>query len=293
MTTIITEPCLRGDIPEDEYHADPVQGGSLSSTGAKTIYPPGGPAKFDYQRRHGGKKSKAMDLGTVVHGIALGTGQPVRVLDFPNWTTNKAREAKQQAIADGCVPMLTDDYTEAQAITQAILDHEVTGGLFAPGGFDAEVSMFWRDEEFGIWCRGRLDAMANIDSRVVIGDLKTAADASAEGFAKAVERYSYYMQEVHYRTGLAILLGCDPDDIDFLFAVVETEPPYWIAVYDTEPWRELGTECCRIAYEKYAGCSESGIWPGYDPCIHTLEVPRPARYRIESGINDWYDHAHD
>ena len=221
---IITEPGIY-DIPEDEYHADPVPGGSLSSTGAKTIYPEGGPARFDYQRRHGGKKSKAMDLGTVVHGLVLGTGQPARVLDYPNWTTNKAKDAKKQAIADGCIPMLPDGYAEAQAIARAVLDHDIAGGLFAPGEFDAEVSMFWYLDEFGIWCRGRLDAMAHIAGRVVIGDLKTAADASEEGFAKAVDRYCYHVQEVHYRTGLAVLLGCDWEDIDFIFAVAETEPP--------------------------------------------------------------------
>lgn len=288
---IITEPGIY-DIPEDEYHADPVPGGSLSSTGAKTIYPEGGPARFDYQRRHGGKKSKAMDLGTVVHGLVLGTGQPARVLDYPNWTTTKAKDAKKQAIADGCIPMLPDGYAEAQAIARAVLDHDIAGGLFAPGEFDAEVSMFWYLDEFGIWCRGRLDAMAHIAGRVVIGDLKTAADASEEGFAKAVDRYCYHVQEVHYRTGLAVLLGCDPQDIDFLFAVAETEPPHLVAVYDTEQWRELGTGCCRIAYERYRDCTESGIWPGYDPYIKNLQVPRYAATRIGSEINDWHDH-HD
>lgn len=290
---VIDKPGLYPDIPEDVYHADPVMGGSLSSTGAKTIYPPGGPARFDYQRRHGGKTSDAMDLGTTVHGLVLGAGPEIAVLDFPDRRTKAYKQAEEAALGLGCVPMLAKDYAAAKTIAKAVLDHDIAGGLFAPGEFDAEVSMFWRNEEFRIWCRGRLDAMALIDGRVVIGDLKSAADASAEGFTKAVDRYRYYMQEVHYRTGLAVLLGCDPGDIDFLFAVVETEPPYLVAVYDTERWRDLGTECCRIAYEKYAGCSETGIWPGYDPYITSLDVPRPARLRINGEINDWHDHHGD
>ena len=97
---IITKPGIY-DIPEDEYHRDCVPaelGGSLSSSGAKLLLPPNCPAIFDYQRRHGKRPSKAMELGTVVHGMVLGTGQPVEVLDFPNYTSGDAKKAKAKAI---------------------------------------------------------------------------------------------------------------------------------------------------------------------------------------------------
>lgn len=288
---IITEPGIY-DIPEDEYHADPVPGGSLSSTGAKTIYPEGGPARFDYQRRHGGKKSKAMDLGTVVHGLVLGTGQPARVLDYPNWTTTKAKDAKKQAIADGCIPMLPDGYAEAQAIARAVLDHDIAGGLFAPGEFDAEVSMFWYLDEFGIWCRGRLDAMAHIarpgrhrrpeDSRRRLRRgiressrplLLPRAGSPLQDRARRPPRLRPARHRLPVRRR-------------------RNRAPHLVAVYDTEQWRELGTGCCRIAYERYRDCTESGIWPGYDPYIKNLQVPRYAATRIGSEINDWHDH-HD
>jgi hypothetical protein len=98
---VITAPCIVGDMDEDWYHSDPVPealGGSLSSSGAKLLLPPNCPAIFDYQRRHGKRPSRAMELGTVVHGMVLGTGQPVDVHDYKDWTTKAAKEAKAKAI---------------------------------------------------------------------------------------------------------------------------------------------------------------------------------------------------
>lgn len=280
---------LYPDIPEDAYHRDVVPEGSLSVSGAKVLIEDGGPAKYDYQRRHGGKSTKAMDLGTTVHGLVLGNGPEIAVLDFPNYTTKAAKEARDEWLRLGSVPMLAKDYLEAEAIAQAVLNHDVAGGLFAPGEFDPEVSMYWRDDEFGIWCRGRMDAHTLIDTTPTVGDLKTADDASKDGFAKAVERYRYDMQDVHYRTGLAACLGCDPEDCDFIFAVVETHPPYLVATYRTTWWRDMGRDSLRIAREKYRDCTDAGIWPGYSQDIEDLEVPRYARTRIERTISDYFD----
>jgi len=73
FTGTITEPGLYGDIPEDQYHADPVDGGSLSVTSSRLLMPPNCPAIFDHFRRHPKQSTKSMDLGTVVHGMILGS----------------------------------------------------------------------------------------------------------------------------------------------------------------------------------------------------------------------------
>src|SRR5258708_26204894 len=38
-------------IPADAYHADPIEGGSLSSSGARRLLPPGCPALFRQDRK--------------------------------------------------------------------------------------------------------------------------------------------------------------------------------------------------------------------------------------------------
>jgi len=229
-----------------------------------------------------------MELGTVVHGLILGTGQPVRVVAADDWRTKAAREAQAEAILHGQVPMLAADYERAQAIARAVREDEDTGPLFDEG--DAEQSMFWRDPEFGIWLRGRLDWLTYFDGMPTIVDVKTASDASPEEFARSVDKYRYYMQDPWYRDGLAAVLKCDPGDIDFVFCVVPTVPPYLVMTYRLEPEDvQLGREQNRIAREKYRDCSEADVWPKWSRDIHPLALPAYARRRIESEINDYFD----
>ncbi|HUC63306.1 MAG TPA: recE, partial [Alphaproteobacteria bacterium] len=94
----------------------------------------------------------------------------------------------------------------------------------------------------------------------------------------------------HYRDGLAACLGCDPDDIDFVFVVVETEPPYLVATYRINTAdAELGREQNRIAREIYADCTASGIWPGYSEEIEELQLRYYDRQRIKREIDEWHD----
>jgi hypothetical protein len=286
---VITEPGLYPDVDEDWYHGDPVQGGSLSVSGAKLLLQ--APAKFDYARRNGSKSTKSMDVGTRVHAMVLGKGgEHLELLDFDNYRTDKAKDARDAAIASGKIPTLPRELAEAQEIAAAVLAHPTAGGLFTEG--DAEVSMFWRDEEFGIWLRGRADYMTYFGETPTIVDFKTTADASPaeDGFGKSAWKYGYWMQDPWYREGWAAHLRCDPDDVDFVFACVETEPPYLVAQYRVKPAHaERGRAVNRIARERYRDCVKAGVWPGYSEEIEDLELPRYGVQRIEKDINEYYD----
>jgi hypothetical protein len=289
FTGVITEPGLYPDVPEDQYHADPVQGGSLSVSGAKLLLQ--APAKFDYARRHGSKSSKSMDTGTRVHALVLGKGEEhLARLNFENYRTDKAKAARDAAIASGKIPTLPHEYAEAQEIAAAVLAHPTTGGLFTEG--DAEISMFWVDPEFGVWLRGRADYMTYFGGLPTIVDFKTTADASPadDGFGKSAYKFSYWMQDPWYREGWAAHLRCDWQDIDFVFACVETEPPYCVATYRIKPGDvERGREMNRIARERFRDCMKADVWPGYSEEIEDLELPRYGVQRIEKDINDWHN----
>lgn len=283
---VITEPGLVPDMDEDWYHADPVTGGSLSVSGAKLLLQ--APAKFDYARRNGSKSTKSMDTGTRVHAIVLGKGEEhLKFLDFENYRTDKAKDARDAAIAAGKIPTLPHEWAQAQVIADAMLSHPTTGGLLTEG--DAEVSMFWRDPEFGIMLRARADYLTHFGGLPTMVDVKKTADASPEGFAKSVYEYGYHRQDPHYREGWAAILGCDWQDIDFMFAVVEEEPPHLVATYRILPEHvELGREQNRIARERFRDCVKTDTWPGYSEEIEDLELPRYGVQRIEKDINEWY-----
>jgi PDDEXK-like uncharacterized protein DUF3799 len=283
---VITKPGLYPDIPEDKYHADPVPEGSLSHSGAKLLLPPSCPAIYDYQRQHPKRSSRSMELGTVVHGIVLGTGQDVEVLNFENRRGNAYKEAETKALAAGKIPILARDYAEAEAIAAAVKAHDTAGALFAEG--DAEVSMFWQDSEFGIWCRARTDWLTYVGTTPTITDVKTTADASPASWAKSAADFAYHIQDPWYRRGLAQILGCDPADVDFIFAVIPTQPPYLPMLYRlSENDTERGREQSRIAMEIYRDCTATGVWPSWSDDITDLPLPGYARSRIDRSINDF------
>jgi hypothetical protein len=288
FTGVITEPGLYPDIPESEYHNDPVVGGSLSVTSSKLLLPPSVPAKFKWARDHPHVSTRAMDLGSTVHALVLGTGPEIIELDYDDWRTKAAKEQRDVHTDEGYLVMLRKDYLEARAIADALLTHPTAGGLLQ--GVDPEVSMFWEDGEFGIWLRGRMDAMTLAWQMPTIVDVKTSKDASPDAFAKSVADFGYHRQDVHYREGLAACLGCDPGEIDFVFAVVETEPPYLVATYRVDAAAaDVGREQNRIAREVYAACAESGIWPGYSEEIEDLSLPYFKRREMERHISEWHD----
>jgi hypothetical protein len=292
FTGTIETPGLYPDIEESAYHADPVPeklGGSLSSTGVKDLLPPSCPALFDWRRKHPKASTKSQELGTVVHGLVLGTGQPVEVLDYPDYNKKAAQQARDAAAAAGKVPMLAHKYAEAETIANAVKQHDTAGAIFAEG--DPEVSMFGPDPETGIWRRGRLDWLTWIDGRPTVGDAKTTADVSPEHFAKSIAEFSYHVQEAHYRWLLADLLGCHPDNIDFMFVCVPTAPPYLTQIYRIHPSDvERGRGQCLAAYQKYRDCTETGTWPDWsqerDEEIGELSLPAYARIRIERQLED-------
>ena len=289
---VITAPCIVGDMDEDWYHADPVEGGSLSASGAKILLQPGGPAKYKYLRDHGKESTPAQRLGTVAHGLVLGVGADVHILEYENRRTKKCQEEEAEARKAGKLPVLRKEHDEARAIADALLMHPTARGLLE--GCDPEVSMFWQDPEFLIWLRLRADALSQQFGVPLIGDVKTSADASPAKFAKSVKEYGYYQQDPWYREGWAHHLGCDWREIDFVFIVVESDPPHLVACYRIDDLDlgdvdvRLGREQNRIAREKFRDCTLSGTWPGYSQEIEPLSLRHWDRKEIESEINDWH-----
>jgi hypothetical protein len=267
------------DIPEDAYHLDPVPGGSLSYSGAKKLLAEGGPELFAYEREHPPPSTKDMELGTAAHKVVFGVGQEIAEIKADNWRGKKAGDDADKARADGKLPLLTKELAVVNAMAARLREHEWASKLLSrERGGRPEVSGFWVDD--GIWWRCRWDFMPHPDPRrrPVIADYKTTADASPAEFAKTMAKYRYYLQAERYSAGYAAIFGVHP-----LYAIVAQErtPPYRVAVYELHPDAlRKGHEDARRAMAIYRECSETGVWPGYDPAPRVLDLPYWA-YRNE------------
>lgn len=252
----ITAPVVRDDLPEAVYHASR---DSLSYSGAKTLLT-ACPARYRWELDHGRPPKAAFDLGHAVHSLVLGVGEPIVVVDAPDWKTKAAQEKKKDAYAAGHVPLLEADYAAAEAAADAVRAHPTCAALLADG--TPERSLFWRDETHDVGRRARPDWMTQRAGRTIVLDLKTCVSASLSAIAKSVANFRYFQQHPWYLDGVrACGLGDDPA---FLFAFVEKEPPHLVTVVelDGEAVAHGAAENER-ALAIYAECVRTDTWPAY------------------------------
>lgn len=270
------------DLTEQEYHRDPVPGGSLSSTGARKLLPPSCPAKFRYEADHPSPPTRALDLGTAAHCVVLGIGAPIVEIDAGNFRTKAAQEARDDAHATGAVPLLPDEYRQVQEMAAALRQHPIAGALLDPDrGGSPERSLFWVDGPTRVWRRARLDWMPDLSSgrRPIIGDYKTARHVSPEALRKAIYDRGYHQQGAWYLDAGAEL-GLWDDTAVFLLIFQEKEPPYLVTVVEPDPVAlRIGRALNRQAVDLYRECSESGRWPGYADDVIRLGLPPWAEIR--------------
>jgi hypothetical protein len=267
------------DLPDDVYHADPaptLDGGSLSSSGAKKLLPPKTPAHFAWWRQHGQAPKAAFDFGHAAHAEVLGRGLPIDVLPWRDWRTKAAQTARAESYAAGRVPLLEDDHAVVVEMAAALREHPLASALLAPERGKAEQSLFWRHDRTGVWLRARLDHLPHPVApgrRYVVADYKTADDASDDAFSRTAASYGYHLQQAFYVAGVRAV-GVHPDP-RFLFVVQEKAAPYLVNVVQLDDEAAtLGRRRFDQAVNLFARCTRDGVWPGYGDGVSLVTLPR-------------------
>lgn len=255
------------------YHADPVEGGSLSRTGAAKLL--SCPAAFKWWRDNPSGTTASFELGKAAHHYVLGTGAPLVSVDAPDWRTKAAQQARDEARSVGAVALLERDYELVAEMAAAMEQHEGVQQLRARGG-QPEATLIARDPRTGVVLRCRVDWLPEPDEYgdVTIWDYKTARSADPREFARSAAEYDYALQAVWY-SGLVRLTG-HARRVHFRFVVQEKTPPYLISVVAINPLQLKFAETqARTAIDTYAYCTETNQWPGYVPedSVATVSLP--------------------
>ena len=271
--TPVTTPSVYDGMPEAEYHADPVPGGSLSASGAKLLLPPSCPARYWHDRCFPPPPKDTFELGTAAHRLILGTGPALVLIDAPDWRTKAAKEARDTARFEGHVPLLLADFSQIEAMATAIRKHPLAGVLLDEDRGKAEQSLFWADDDTGTWRRARLDWLPHPQPgrRLLVSDYKTCDRADRESIRKAVANYGYHLQAAQYTDGVRAL-GLD-DDPAFVFIFQEKSAPYLVNVVQLDDdAMAAGRDRMRLACEIFRDCTKSGCWPGYSDLSRDPDV---------------------
>jgi hypothetical protein len=276
--TTITEPGVY-DIPADVYHADPVPGGSLSSSGARRLLATC-PARWHYEQQHPPEPTEAMDLGTAAHRLVLGVGPELVEIQADDYRTKVAQIARDAAREAGAIPLLPHQYQQVHAMADALREHELAAVLLGGAG-KAEQALFWIDGPTKVWRRALLDWLPDVEptGRMIVADYKTAASAHPDAISRAIDTYGYHMQAAWYVDGIkAVGLA---EDVVFCLVVQERTAPYLVSVVQIDQLAmDAGRHENRKAIELYARCRATGHWPPYIEGVQPVGLPPWAEQRF-------------
>jgi len=270
----ITEPGVF-DVSPDEYHSDPVAGGSLSSSEARALLPPSCPAVYRWTKDHGQAPKRTFDLGHAAHSLVLGAGADIEVIDAPDWRTKAAKEQRDAARDAGLTPLLAHEAEQVKLMAAAIRRHPVAAALLNPAGGAAEQTIVWRDGHTGVWSRARYDWLPTVveGRRLIISDYKTCVSADPEDLAKAMHRFGYHQQAQWYLDGAKAVLQVD--DPAFVFIAQEKTPPYVVTIFEPDSTAMRIAQALNTrARQVWQHCTQTGRWPAYTDEIALLALPR-------------------
>ncbi|MDP5310465.1 PD-(D/E)XK nuclease-like domain-containing protein [Streptomyces poriferorum] len=269
---VTTAPVVIDGMSAEDYHADRT---SISSTGLRKLLNPGCPAQFKYDRDHPQPHKKEFDLGHAAHLLVLGEGPELEVIDAPDWKKVATRELRDEAYADGKVPLLRKDHDMVQAMAEAIRQHPLAGPLFQPGIGTAEQSIFWTDPATGVRCRIRPDWLKQLPGLTLCVDYKTIKAADPDTVSKAIRDHGYHQQDPFYIDGIWAAL--QPEDVRFIFVFQSKVAPYLVTVRElADQNRDIGRAKNERALRIYADCEATGIWPDWTgpvTDIPTISMP--------------------
>lgn len=277
-------------IDIDAYHGDCCVGPSISSSAINTLlqespahYWAGSPLNPDRAPR---KETSALSFGKAAHCLLL--GEPVFrsafvVSEYAEFRTNEAKEWRALMVESGKVIVTKAELEQIRAIARQIERHPLAPRLLTGGA--TELSLIWRDEETGIWCKSRPDVLHDAG---ISADLKTTADITPDALRRSFADYGYAVQGALVRMGWRALTGEDmPPDSNAL-VYVEKDQPHCVAALpiDAEALM-IGEMQARKALRIFADCLDKGEWPGPTP-DPTITFPdwrlKSLRRDIEEGL---------
>ena len=215
-------------------------------------------------------ETPAMLMGKATHTAVF---EPKRFqLEYAVWSdsrrTNAYKEFAEECQTQGRSVLTDSEYQGVLAIRDSVRSIPVVAQLLEKGR--SETSLFWRNPQTGIECKGRLDWIA---AERAILDLKTTMSIDESWFSKQAWKMKYFHQAAMYREGYAVSSGRGTI-LPFGIIAVERKPPHACRLF----W--LDDDSLERAHNEYLSwlelvrtCTENGVWPGPIPVETELKAP--------------------
>lgn len=288
-------PGIYEGIPASLYHADP-WGPTLSASMAHLLVSRSPAHAYARHPRLGGvsedEESEAMDAGSVLHGLILGAGAEIVVVEADSWRTNAAKDERDTARLAGKIPILKSRF-EQLAETAAEIEKNLVRCLgLDMGATRREVVALW--EEGGVKCRALIDSLDLAE--FVIRDLKFVRDGAPQSFARTMIANGLDVQWSAYTSAIETLVPEIAGRLTMEFIRCETSPPYAVSrMAPSGSMRSHGGSRWRRAVASWSRCLAADSWPGYPAELQEVGAPTWALEEemaaASVGDPDWFSGA--
>jgi len=228
-----------------------------------------------YKAKEAYEETPVMTFGQAVHTAIL---EPSRFADeytvAPENIDKRTKAGKEwfaEAEQNGKTVLSWDNHTDLLGMKKSVYASKTAKALLDAEGI-IEHSGWWTDPRTGLLLKCRPDKICT--SLKLVVDLKITTEAGYDAFVKKVAAYRYHWQGFMYLEGTRQILG-DEAYSTFLIIVVETKPPYAVAVYRLdEEMLYIASQEIAVLLDEFRECQEADHWPGYPDEVKTISLPR-------------------
>lgn len=244
-----------------QYLADPCSAPSLSAgiadilcrqspAHARTAHPRLNP-------NYKAKEDSRFDIGTAAHSLVLEGDDKVCVVEFDDWKKKAAQEQRDQARANGLVPLLSKHYHAVKEMVgvarEFISQCEIAKHLVAA---DAELTCIAHTGS--TWLRCRPDLLSA--NRGINVHYKTCENAEPGAFCRQIPRMGYDIAAVLYEDALK-RLGFKSTSY---FIAQEISPPYACSLSTLDAAaRDIAEGKYEYALRLWEKCMAADRWNAY------------------------------
>ena len=271
--TIIFNPAIS---PDDYFRDELAPEPTLTQSLAKTL--------LEYSPRHAWLESprlnpafrqdddKKYDIGNIAHSLLIGLGKRIKIIEADDWRTKAAKEARDEAAAEGILGVLPKHVTQANRMIEAAKGQLIDLELFDDfEEADGEVCAVWQQDQ--IWMRTMIDKLTN-DKRLVFDYKTTEASASPSAVSRKMATDGWDIQAATHALALNAVHPDGAGRRTHLFICQENYPPYALTVSElSESVLTMGHKKLFVAMEIWQECMESNNWPMYPARIIRPEYP--------------------
>lgn len=220
--------------------------------------------------------SQVMTRGRALHALLLEPDTEwKKYARAPDWLVNRSRKKDKEEwdrlVMEHGVDfvMRAEEYDGVVEQGKRIKSKPTYAALLRKG--EREMTVVWRDEDTGVWCKARLDFLTVIMDRITVLDIKGTKDARPDAFSRSVGEYGYHFQGAHYLEGLTAH-GIAATD----YCLLASE---WAAPYECRVFR-LSDHALTLAMGKreqimrrIKEAEDTGRWEGYPEDVAVVSPP--------------------